>query len=297
MSPSLLNPYRHKVEELIQRYSLEPTLRDLYVEGSSDAALLRRFLRRRGHRAAVVYEIDGVDIPPQTLREHGLSDGKRDRILFLSSELSKHLPHGTNAVTCVADVDYDVVLRDPSSLDFLFFIDYSGLELYTYEARFLDEVLATAGLGSLSGADILSQLEPILKRLYLIRAAGLALGLNLKWLNSSTETCSLVHGGVRFDESDFIDRLLNKNTAFHEKRKLVEKVAEFEQKAQTCPDARKVIRAHDFAELLAWYLKRRQKGNKEWHDKDLLERFLLAHLQMEDLASHPFFQALETRIS
>ena len=49
---------RRTIAELVARYELEPTLRDVYVEGRFDSAVLTWLFRERGCVDAVVYEID-----------------------------------------------------------------------------------------------------------------------------------------------------------------------------------------------------------------------------------------------
>jgi hypothetical protein len=53
---------RRTIEELIARYELEPTLRDIYVEGYTDALFFRWFLQKSNATNAIVYEIDCVEI-------------------------------------------------------------------------------------------------------------------------------------------------------------------------------------------------------------------------------------------
>lgn len=52
---------RPTIEELISRYTLEPTLDDVFVEGAFDKNILDVRARMQADRRITVYEIDSVD--------------------------------------------------------------------------------------------------------------------------------------------------------------------------------------------------------------------------------------------
>lgn len=54
---------RRRLEELIARYELEPSLCDIYVEGLTDKFLIQWFLDKLGIDNYAIYEIDTVEIP------------------------------------------------------------------------------------------------------------------------------------------------------------------------------------------------------------------------------------------
>lgn len=75
---------RKEIDEIITKYEFEPTLdKEIYVEGSSDKALIEWFLKRAGLRNITVLEISTVNITPQRVFDLGLNDNIRDRIITL----------------------------------------------------------------------------------------------------------------------------------------------------------------------------------------------------------------------
>jgi len=56
-------PDRHKVEELVALYELEPTIRDVYVEGETDEAFFEWFLAQTAPGRVEVKGIDSVEVP------------------------------------------------------------------------------------------------------------------------------------------------------------------------------------------------------------------------------------------
>ena len=77
------------LKELQDLYKLEPKLRDLYVEGSSDANFFRWYLKTRGVNGVGVYPVDVLDIPENIVRNYSLPLGSaKGRLIALSYELA-----------------------------------------------------------------------------------------------------------------------------------------------------------------------------------------------------------------
>ena len=99
---------RREIGELVQRYTLEPTLKDVFVEGVLDASVLHWYLRESGKSEVIVYEISTVNVPSAILAKHGLTSGEKQRVLALAKELLIYLVNCP--VLCVVDADLDRVL-------------------------------------------------------------------------------------------------------------------------------------------------------------------------------------------
>jgi hypothetical protein len=287
-------PERKKIEELIQRYRREPSIRDVFVEGRSDAAVLKKFINTQKLKDVAVYEISTVEIPASALAASAQPDAVRGRVIYLALEFEKSLPSTSNGVSCVADRDYDLVLGRAYSSPFLLFVDYCCIEMYAFDASVMDNMLAAiAPAIAKNGEQVLKELEPTLRRLFLIRAANIALGFNMKWLQTVEDSCALKQGIVQFDEQDFMQRYLGKNARLADIRRFTEKVAEFETK--TRGDARLFIRGHDFARLLSWYLREHSSKTSRLHKEEVVEQLMLAHLETSVLAKQKFFVDLVKR--
>jgi hypothetical protein len=205
-------PAKRKVEELITRYRFEPSIRDLFVEGRSDAALIKKVLQSQNLKNVVVYEISSVEIPAEAVLAAGQPNGVRGRVLYLAFVFGEALSPGSKAVTCAADRDYDLVLGRRYASPFLLFVDYCCIEMYAFNANVLNNLLnAIAPAIGKTGELLLRELTPLLQRLFLIRATNISLALNIKWLPSFNDSCTLKDGSIQFDETDFIKRYLGKN--------------------------------------------------------------------------------------
>jgi len=278
------------------RYRFEPSIRDLFVEGRSDAAVVRRFLRNVKLDHVVVYEVSTVEIPPETVLASGQPDGVRGRIIYLALELGGHLSQESKAATCVADRDYDLVLGRNYGSGILLFLDYSCVEMYAYNEVVLERLLNGIAPGAkMSGLDVLRELEPLLRRLFLIRATNISLGLRMKWLSSFANSCTLGSDGVvSFDEGDFIRRYLSKNSRLSDIETFRIRLEELS--ARAVGDARLFVRGHDFAQILSWYLREHASGSSPLYRPEVLEQLLLAYIDSSDLAGEGFFKLLVERL-
>src|SRR5258708_8021075 len=194
-------PVRKTIPELIERYRLEPTIRDVFVEGRADASVIKRFLRSTDLRNVVVYEISTLEIPSPDLLTAKLPNGVRGRVVYVALELEKQLSQNLKAATCVADRDYDKILNRSYQSSFLLLSDYSCIEMYAYNAEALSNLLsAVAPALEPTSEQILEQLTPLLQSLFAIRAANIKLGLNMRWLSSFSDDCKINGSAIVFDE-------------------------------------------------------------------------------------------------
>lgn len=286
---------RKTISELLARYRFEPSIRDLFVEGRSDAAVVKRFLRNLNLEHVVVYEVSTVEISPETVLASGQPDGVRGRIMCLALEFGKRLSQESKGATCVADRDYDLVLGRDYSSSFLLFLDYSCVEMYGFNEVVLDRLLnAIASGAGMSGQNVLRELETLLRRLFLIRATNISLGFHMKWLSSFSSSCTLSSGVVSFDEDDFIRRYLGKNSRLSDVDLFKTRLEELAVK--TIGDARLFVRGHDFVHVLSWYLREQASGSSPLYRTEVLEQLLLAYIDSSDFAGEQFFKRLVERL-
>jgi hypothetical protein len=293
---SSIPPAQKRLGELIARYRFEPTIRDVFVEGRADANLVTKFLQSQNLKDVAVYEISSVEISAERLIEAGHSDGARQRVIFLALYCKDNLPLKSCAVTCVADRDYDLLLGKSYDCPFLLFWDHCCLEMYAFDSRFLDPVLRSAAPSlQKSGDTVLSELEPVLLRLFAIRTTNIWLGLGLEWLPSFPDSCTLTSKSVEFDESDFIDRYLSKNARLKEKENFLRELKILTSKMSG--DRRQFIRGHDFVAALSWYLRKSTSKSSVLHRPEVLMELLIANIEPSRVSTEQFFRQLVARVS
>jgi hypothetical protein len=101
---------RRTIKDLVARYTLEPTLRDVYVEGRFDQRILRLFFREAGCDKPSINVIDFVHIPEQLLTKYQATRGEKTELLALASEIHSILGD-TQGFTAVVDADFDRLLE------------------------------------------------------------------------------------------------------------------------------------------------------------------------------------------
>lgn len=287
---------KKSIPELIARYRLEPQVRDLFVEGRHDATVIARFLRSLDLREVVVYEISTVDVPTDDVLTANLNDGNRGRVIYLAFELEKYLEPDSRAVTCIADRDYDLLRNQVYESPFLLFVEYSCMEMYAFEPGILDDMLAAVAPNlNKTGNEVLDELEPVLRRLFLIRAANIILKLNLRWLPTFHESCTITEKKIAFDEEDFIRRYLGKNAKLDDMAKFRDEITVLERLMEG--DRRLFIRGHDFVDALSWYLREHASKSSPLHRREIVDVLVLTHIDRHKLQKSGFFKKLISRLS
>ena len=133
---------RRRFEELVARYELEPSLRDIYVEGLTDKSLLEWFLEKCGIDNYAIYEIDTVEITAHELYNLGLNDNARSRVIALALKLNNYFKECLPSVICVADRDFDYLLGvSEFDCDLLLFTDYTSIEMYLFNPSIIQKFL------------------------------------------------------------------------------------------------------------------------------------------------------------
>jgi hypothetical protein len=285
---------RRTIDELLVRYELEPTLMDLYVEGPTDHALFGWYVRRSRLEGVAVYSIDTIEVPSSEVRTRGLENNARGRTIALSSIFQDHFGAERPKIGCIVDADMNHFLGIPTSNDFLEYTDFTGLEMYLYDAKILSKFLDLYVRSStVPSKEIFEAITPVLQELFLIRLCNEMLQLGLPYL--SFERCCTVRGlKLSFDREDYITRYLSKGQALQERERFTECIEK--HRGSLSEEPRKQINGHDFLALLSLFL-RRHVNDSALVRPGLFERTLFSCVEIEDLDRHQLFRSLNTRFS
>ncbi len=288
---------RRTLDELITKYELEPELRDIFVEGRTDKAFFEYFLQGEGIQNVVVYEIDTIDIPTQSLFDVGLKDGNRGRVITLALSMENRLPENSLNITCIADKDFDWLFQKQYQCNLLLFTDYSCLEMYLFDEEIVSKfLLLNLRLSQPPAQELLNLLAGVLEKLFLIRATNEALQLEMDWLDDFGGCCEISsNGGIDFDSGSFIEKFLNKNSKMKQKSEFMAKLTELRQKKLS--EIRYKIHGHDFTELLSLYIKPKlMKNIKSLYNSEIIARGLFTSVDFSKLRQKRLFQNLLWRI-
>lgn len=263
---------RRRIEEIYARYELEPTLCDIYVEGPFDEAVLSQVIRTSGLVAVVPYDIDTVDVPAELLKRHGLTSGRKQRVIALARELAA-IPNDPK-FRCLVDRDLDHWMGPLESTPRLKWTKYCAMEVYFYNQELIRDLLIGAARSKITDyGEFFDSLSEILRELYSMRLADCELGLLLDWI--APERHVRAEGAyIEFDLEEYTRRLLLKNGK-------LSKQAEFEASRANwlellSGDPRNYIRGHDYVDLLAWAV-RGFSGQREFSSPAVIRGMFISH--------------------
>lgn len=261
---------RWTISELMARYTLEPTLKDVFVEGEFDQDVLSRCFLEASMTEKIAYVIDTVDIPRQLLTSHKFTEGNKQRVIVLARELAE-LPVSCG-LRCLVDRDLDHLFGPLEQVPRLIWTDYASLELYFFSEKILRDLLLTVGKAKISQWDsFINSFVGTLKHLYAIRLADRELTWNLRWI--SFDRClKIKDGNIQFAVSDYINRVLLANKKSSNRLEFESIVTGWHTKLGG--DPRNFIRGHDLIDLLAWSIDN-LGGLKEFASEYAIQRVLV----------------------
>ena len=245
---------RRKICELVARYELEPSLRDLFVEGPRDRGIYSWYLKKVGYQGVAVFEIESVEIPHETLVSHGLGSGNRARVIALALEFDDQFPSGLRYARCIADSDFDFVFASRNYSNHVLYTDYTSVDLYTCEDELFRKVLCLGfNVSETEIRSLFDSMLSVLREVFIVRAANQKLDWGMR-LVPFTKCCEISGSRVTFDRSDFINRCLDSSSR-RDGRSMFEGLCE-ELQVVHLSDPRQGIHGDDYFELVGWYLKK-----------------------------------------
>ncbi|MEZ5944128.1 MAG: hypothetical protein R3C18_22275 [Planctomycetaceae bacterium] len=244
---------RKTVEELCTLYELEPTVRDVFVEGADDKAFLKWYLEQRGASGVSVFEIDAVELPPECVIDADCEDGRRGRVIAFGIVLNESLQGASRECpTLVCDADTDNTLGGRSLPEFVVCTDFSCLEMYLFNESTFAKLMNVVLKGcSVPPSQALQELSAVLVRLWIIKTANHEEQMAMTWMPFDG-CCRVNSGSIAFDESEFIKRYLQKNGQQWQEDRFRGAMQRIEQKCRA--DARHQINGHHMMTLTRKYM-------------------------------------------
>lgn len=271
---------RRTIEDIKTRYFVEPTLRDVYVEGYFDKLVLSSWCEKNAEKPFVPYEIDSIEIPFDILEKHGLTEGNKQRVIALAKELEEL---ECDNYRCLVDKDLDHWLNTIECIPKLIWTDFSSLEMYFFSEQLIRRILVDiSNTKIINWNEFYTSFTSILKQLYCIKLCDNLLNINGSWcdikksLKSSKSTLVFDHLGY-----------INKNLISFGKASIYDDFINLFEEwiAKLNCDPRLCIRGHDFVELMSRSIKE-YKGLNNFQEAEALQRILLAFIDEIDSLIH-----------
>ena len=283
---------KYSVTALMALYDLEPTLRDIYVEGRTDAVFFDWYFSERGLDARAYAIDDRVEFLPHELEGMQFDSGCRGRVISLAVHASRSLGTDHRGITCVVDADFGRVIGPMPIADaHLLHTDGAALECYALQERPLTKLLRL-GLGleqTISARDVLAAICPALIDLYLARAVLYALGV--RCIDAPMKLAKLDSKGVSLSLGLVIERSIG-TLSRSERPVAAEDAIAWAEDLRPGTDS-ELGRGHDIALMLSACL-----GLKPpLGSPQALEAAMRTSLDIDDLVDQPLFVKLEERLA
>jgi len=290
---------RIQISDLIAKYTLEPLIRDVYVEGDRDQSFFNWLIPKMGLPSDVsVLPIRAIDVPRHLVQSHAFTrTGEHEELITLALELNRSLASYPPHVTCVADAEFDHLLSRPRQATGLVYTDGSSLEAYAYRAEVVTKFLSLLAPFPFDANHVLQQIGPVLQERFLIRAANEQLGWEMSWLEKlGTAKVNKDSGTLEFDSAAFIHAYLQKNARFSEEQRF-RKCLETLRTRVTHPTWASLC-GHDYAAILAHFIRPfLPPGLRDFRSGAFCERSLMMCLEAADISREPMFAALRARLA
>ncbi len=277
---------RRLIDEIASIHLLEPSLCDLFVEGTNDRYLLNWYISRLGksHLAAVCIQL--IDVPNSIVEKHGLCPGSdRSRVIALAYELHDR-GLASSSVLCLIDLDFEPYIPLIRRVPLLLFTDYNSFETYLQSPIVLDKFLQVVLCGFCwTAQELLDKAIPILIRLFAIRLANEQLGWRMEWL-SVKRYIYIQQVAITFEEDSFITAYLGKNSKLRQREEFITALKATASSLNDSPMLS--TRGHDFTYMLHLVIRELKHGNF-FPDETRLERALYGCAEFSQLSKHPLF--------
>lgn len=280
--------------EIEARYKLEPTLKDIYVEGVSDKYLIEDVLDYNGIIGISVYNIGLVDFSKQYEQMSyedalNLKTNCKNRVVFLSMLLENAFKDSIKHVKCVVDVDLDLALGLKKTNHYLIYTDFNSIDMYLFHEYTLTRYIQR-GLRITKDIDMerfMRSIMEVCRFIYCIRI------IHQKYYNTKdvlldtkdfvfdkqTCTCSI-------NQDSYWVKIINhwKNADREIRKQELDSLL-----SAACIEPRMEMKGHDFVHF--FYLCIRKCKNLHMSE-DELSNHLWEYADFKYLSSLPLFQSL-----
>jgi hypothetical protein len=281
---------RRTIQDLVARYTLEPTLRDVYVEGRFDQRVLRLFFKEAKCDRPSINIVDFVHIPDEILTKYQATRGEKTELLALASEVYSLLGN-TQGFTAVVDADFDRLLEKQYDNPLVFLTDFTCMEMYWIEESNVRRFFTWIGEEGRDHDCLIGDIGPTATDLFLMRGAIISLDLRAP-LIPIRRHCEKVDCRMSLDANRYGRFVLMSagNPGRHDE--LIDEIARLRPRIDQ--DQRHSTNGHDLAELifLAYRERLRPLG---LIDSRSVETTICMTMPIHLLAEHSLFQNLLQR--
>ena len=286
---------KKKLSEVILLYTLEPDLKDIYVEGITDklcysSAIDCQYLK--------IIEIDSIDFSELYDSLPELKRNNRRKLIELSKQFDSAFGLKLSNISCIVDTDFDFFSTDVVWNCYLKYTDYTSLEMYFFNENTLDKLFSKILHGfPITTARIIEELSKVLVELFFLRLSirnclGEEIYSHINIIDvKNSISIDRRNGIIIFEVEQHIHKILNTNGLLNRKCEVLEHFKIL--KSKSFPDNRFQIRGHDFIHLL--FLLINKIKNSININEEILDRILLVCVCNETLKKERLITKLNNK--
>ncbi len=281
---------RYSLDAYLMRFTLEPSIVDLVVEGRSDVGFFVWYLDQEDLTARVFAVDDLVDIEADLVLKLGLDVGARGRAMALGVVAESRLGPEQRNLSIIVDADFGRIVGPlPVQRSCVLMTDDCALENYALNERTLSKFLAVHLQSAIEAASVLRSLTPALQQLLAVRIVFHHFQCGV--ISDPSSCCHFEQEAEPVDVRDLATRSLTPVRRSEHPAPIdtiVEMIGDYVDFIRT---QRQIGRGHDIAPLL-----RRLLGISTMSTAEM-ERALVLALEVQDLSNQQMFVQLRERLS
>lgn len=278
-------PERRTIHELVTRYEFEPGLKDIYVEGSDDKAIIEGILEEQRVTGVAVFEISSFQVPTEP--EEGT--GCRTKLVKLAGALAEAFRGKELHVACVIDSDLDHATGAGENNAVLLRTDYADMEMYFFTNDVFEKLNRQCVRGRrLTDHMVNDFMVATLKSLFLIRFVNAKPEWHLEYL-CFDKLVSFGRGRFGFDVEEYVERYLSKNGQVPQRKEYLRQMEAVDLPDEL--DRRCFMHGHDFLVLLRKMLNK-LRGKNVYGGEEVVFTLLRGCANYASLAEEPMFATI-----
>lgn len=282
---------KRTVDEVISICKLEPSTKNIYVEGISDKLVIDNFLKKQKKSDISVYNIDCIDnsevftgMPPENIKV--MKESNKEKVAYLALKVEKEVENCH--LLGIIDRDLDFVNNHVKSGKYLSYTDYNSMEMYLFSYDNIDALLKNSFriTTNVNVDNFMKSIGDVCRVLFYIRA----------YLESSNGSIVDFKKNLSYDKQD--------NTCSLDIEKYINKIAQAnrmvcsfdglykeiqEKLAKSVDDIRLEIKGHDFIKVLYFSICKHKKVSM---DESELANTFWVYLDDRVLVDEPLFQRI-----
>ncbi|MEH0544944.1 hypothetical protein QA802_18195 [Streptomyces sp. B21-105] len=288
---------RRTPEELATQFYLEPEMREVIVEGRSDASLLRWYFSQTFPDTDVrFYAVqDRVLIDDDTVTSFGhLAGNNRGRVIATAQIVEASQAKQTGGAFLADRDSASIGLESCPTVNGLHYTDFTSIELYFFNEKSIRKLLTVTlrAPAQCRAMDVISAMTPSLTTLFKVRAVLKQIPAPTPKLASKVISDMKIYpdGSTTLDAKEAIQRSQGGNVGA-----LIEQYESIHIPEDA--DCRNYINGHDFSALLIRFLQTNypqvfREERRPLASASTLELAILTSAEIVDLSDTRLFQRL-----